>query len=89
MSNEQIVKELKKIPWVWNAVAKDLIDIGIMKVSDLKDRNPEKLYLEMCEKQWYYVDRCMLYVLRLAVYVASSHTLEAEKLKWWYWKDGK
>jgi hypothetical protein len=33
------------------------------------------------------VDRCMLYVLRCAVYFASHTTHDPELLKWWRWKD--
>jgi len=33
------------------------------------------------------VDRCVLYVYRLAVYFAENETHEPEKLKWWNWKD--
>lgn len=32
-------------------------------------------------------DRCVLYVFRCAVYFAEHEQPEAEKLKWWYWKD--
>ena len=35
----------------------------------------------------YQEDRCALYVWRAAVYYADHETREAEKLKWWYWKD--
>ncbi|HOV78455.1 MAG TPA: helix-hairpin-helix domain-containing protein [Sedimentisphaerales bacterium] len=32
-------------------------------------------------------DRCMLYVLRYAVYYVSSNDPDPELLKWWSWKD--
>ena len=34
-------------------------------------------------------DRCLLYVFRCAVYFAETpvHKQDAEKLKWWNWKD--
>ena len=35
------------------------------------------------------LDRCVLYVYRLAVYYAEHETHEPEKLNWWYWKDGR
>ena len=34
-----------------------------------------------------HIDRCMLYVLRCAVYFASTPRPEPEKLLWWNWKD--
>jgi hypothetical protein len=45
---------------------------------------------ELCNRlmfeQHSYVDRCMLYVFRCAVYYAEGGR-EPEKLRWWNWKD--
>lgn len=43
----------------------------------------------VCFHSWscFHGDKCQLYVFRLAVYFAEHETHEAEKLKWWYWKD--
>ena len=46
------------------------------------------LYERLCELQGCHVDRCMLYVLRCAVYFASGERHDPELLKWWHWKDG-
>ena len=35
----------------------------------------------------YQDDRCVLYVFRCAVYYAEHEERDAEKCKWWYWKD--
>jgi hypothetical protein len=34
-----------------------------------------------------YMDRCVLYVFRCAVYFANNSTHDPELLKWWNWKD--
>lgn len=81
------LKELKIIPGVGKEIAKDLYDIGIRKVADLKDKDPEKLYNKSNRLQGCIQDRCLLYVFRCAVYYASETKHEARKLKWWYWKD--
>ncbi len=39
-----ILNELKQIPGVGKSIAQDLRNIGIQTISDLKGKNPEKLY---------------------------------------------
>ena len=81
--------ELQSIPGVGKSIAQDLRDIGIKKISDLRDGNPEALYDALCGRMGKSVDRCVLYVYRCAVYFASNKKHDPEKLKWWYWKDSK
>ena len=38
------MSELQQIPGIGTSIAKDLIDIGINSVADLKNKNPEYLY---------------------------------------------
>jgi nucleotidyltransferase/DNA polymerase involved in DNA repair len=66
------LKELQTIPGVGKAVAQDLWNLGYKKVSDLKNKNPERMYEKLCEVQGMMVDRCMLYTFRCAVYYASN-----------------
>lgn len=75
------------IPGVGKSIAKDLNDIGIIRVEDLKGKHPERLYEAINRKQGVVIDRCMLYVLRCAVYFASHTDHDPELLKWWKWKD--
>ncbi len=79
--------QLEQIPGVGGKIAQALRDIGIGRISDLKGRNPEKLYRKFCEYKTSPVDRCMLYVLRCAVYYASNAEHDPKLLKWWNWKD--
>lgn len=83
------LKELQTIPGVGKSISRDLLELGIRNVSDLKGRSPEALYDELCALQGTQVDRCMLYVFRCAVYFASEETRDPELLKWWNWKDRK
>jgi hypothetical protein len=78
---------LTVIPGVGKSIAGDLNGIGIFLVSDLKGNDPEKLYQAICKKQGVVIDRCLLYVLRCAVYFASNNSHDPELLKWWKWKD--
>ena len=85
--HKAITKELMIIPGVGKNIADDLWNLGIRSVSDLKNRDPEKLYQQLCDFQGMHVDRCMLYVFREAVYFASNEEHDPELLKWWNWKD--
>ena len=80
------IKELQIIPGVGKSIAGDLLNIGIRKVSDLKNKNPEKLYEALNRFYGVKQDICLLYVMRCAVYFASNKKHHQEKLKWWYWK---
>jgi len=82
-----VLRQLKTIPGVGKAVAEDLWSLGIRRVADLAGRNPQALYDELRINAGGKLDRCMLYVLRCAVYYAGNVVHEPEKLKWWNWKD--
>lgn len=82
-----ILKELQIIPGVGKSIAEDLYAIGIRSVADLNGASPAALYEKICIRAGAPVDRCMLYVCRCAVYVASTKNPDPEKLKWWNWKD--
>ncbi len=79
--------DLITIPYVGKNTKQDLLDIGITCVEDLKGKNPEELYLKDCLTKGFQEDRFQLYVFRMAVYYAENTEYQAEKLKWWYWKD--
>ena len=81
------LKEFRKIPGVGKSIAQDFLDLGLTSITDLKGKDPESLYLKLCEQKNTRIDRCMLYVFRCAVYFASNKEYEPELLKWWNWKD--
>ncbi|HPO16869.1 MAG TPA: helix-hairpin-helix domain-containing protein [Candidatus Hydrogenedentes bacterium] len=77
---------LTVMPGVGKSIAEDLRNIGICSVNDLKGKNPEKLFERSNKHVGTVQDRCLLYVFRCAVYFAEGGR-NAEKLKWWNWKD--
>jgi hypothetical protein len=89
MIKEQSIKELIQIPGVGKSISKDLWNIGITSIADLKGKDPEVLYDLSNKYAGSMQDRCLLYVFRCAVYYAETPKakLEVEKLKWWNWKD--
>ncbi|WP_406655924.1 helix-hairpin-helix domain-containing protein [Methanolobus sp. ZRKC2] len=84
---ETVTNELMQIPGVGKTIADDLWNLNIRSIADLKDKNPEELYQQLCDFQGIHVDRCMLYVFRCAVYFASNDEHDPQLLKWWNWKD--
>ncbi len=84
---EQGTSDLRSIPGVGPSTEADLRALGIHRVRDLKGRDPEELYARSCALQGGYLDRCVLYVYRCAVYFSEVPDPDLELLKWWCWKD--
>lgn len=89
MAQNQELKELQIIPGVGKSIAADLYELGIRRVADLKDKDPEKLYSRRCTQVGARIDPCLLYVFRCAVYYASHTRHNPDLLLWWNWKDRK
>jgi hypothetical protein len=79
--------ELERIPGVGKNMARHLLNAGYPTIESLKGQNPEEIYQKDCQYHGCRVDRCVLYVYRLAVYFAENEMRDPEKLKWWNWKD--
>jgi hypothetical protein len=79
--------DLQTIPGVGPSIARDLGDLGLERVADLRGRDPERLYADLIALRGGPVDRCVLYVFRCAVYYADRRRHRPELLKWWNWKD--
>src|SRR5882762_9226574 len=88
MWKEEKLNELTRIPGVGKTIARDLWNLGIRNVDDLKGKSAEKLYEQSNDLVGTVQDRCLLYVFRCAVYYAETDPgkREREKLNWWYWK---
>ena len=84
---KEILKQFQTIPGVGKSIAGDLWNMGFRSVTELKGKNPEKMFKDVCNLYGTHVDKCMLYVFRCAVYFASEKRHEPELLKWWKWKD--
>lgn len=82
-----VLRDLRRIPGVGASISEDLWNLGIRSVPELRGRDPGEMYERLCQLQGVRVDRCMLYVLRCAVYFASHDEHDPELLKWWAWKD--
>ena len=89
MVKKDQLKQLQIIPGVGKSIANDLWNIDIKSIEDLKGKSPEKMFEQSNKLAGMVQDRCLLYVFRCAVYYAETdeNNREAEKLKWWNWKD--
>ena len=81
------MRELQAIPGVGPSLAQDLISLGITRVAQLKQKNPERLYRQLEKQVGTHVDRCVLYVFRCAIYYAETPEPHPDLLRWWNWKD--
>jgi hypothetical protein len=81
-----ILQNLKRIPGVGDSIAQDLFDLGYRSIEELKDQDPQAMYRSLCRHRQSRIDRCMLYVMRCAVYFASHDHHDPELLKWWNWR---
>lgn len=84
---EKSIKELMTIPSIGKSIAAKLYSIGIKKISDLKNKDPEKIFLKCCAKDNEQHCRCFLYTIRCAVYYASEKNPNPELLVWNKWKE--
>jgi len=64
----QVRDTLLRIPGVGPSIAADFNRLGIRDVAELRGRNPETLYSDLCREVGHHVDRCVLYVFSCAVY---------------------
>lgn len=83
---ERCSDSVTSIPGVGKSIAEDLRRLGVREVADLQGQSPEDLYMKLEKLEGVHVDRCMLYVMRTAVYYAEGGRVP-ERLLWWHWKD--
>jgi len=84
------MSNLREIPGVGKVIAKNLERIHITRVEDFAGQDPELLYEKWCAaaRDPHDIDRCVLYLLREAVYYANGGR-DPELLKWYHWKTDK
>lgn len=78
-------RKLSDLISVGPATLADLRELGITKVSQLRGKNAEKLYSQLCAVTGMTHDICALDVLRAAIEQANDPDLPAEKCQWFYW----
>jgi len=79
--------DLQAIPGVGPSISIDLQNLGFSRVEDLVGQDPDGMYDDLCAHRNEYIDPCVKYVFRCAVYFASNQVHEPALLQWWNWKD--
>ena len=88
-NTQSISQDLESIPGIGPNMAADLRKLGIHRVGDLRNRDPEKMYTDLSSLKGVRQDPCVLYVFRCAVYYSEKKQHDPNLLKWWNWKDRK
>ena len=86
-SRSRNIDELQSIPSIGPSLARDLRALGIARVTDLRRRNPERMYIQLNGLRGRRQDPCVLYSFRCAVYYARTPRPIPKLLKWWNWKN--
>ncbi|HWD41227.1 MAG TPA: helix-hairpin-helix domain-containing protein [Fimbriimonas sp.] len=79
MEDKQTLRTLQKIPNVGPAFARDLAMLGITGIDDLKGKDPDRLYEQLCHATDTRQDPCVLDTFRAVVHYAET----GETKKWW------
>ena len=80
--------EFRKLPdlvSVGPATIKDLAEIGISSVHDLREQRAEDLFERLCAVTKVRHDPCVIDVFRAAIEQAKDPHLALQKCQWWYW----
>lgn len=80
--------ELRRIPTIGANMEEHLIRLGYSSLDSLIGQDPEEMYRRDTALHGGSLDRCVLYVYRLAVYYAENRDhLDPDLCRWWAWKD--
>jgi predicted RecB family nuclease len=77
-------RRLEDLISVGPAMLRDFELLGIRTIKQLAQRNPAKLYQQLCRATGQRVDICCQDVFSAAAQ-ARNPLLPAEQCRWWYW----
>jgi len=78
-------RQLKDLVSIGPAMLEDFELLGIHSVAQLKKRNPQRMYRELCRVRKHSIDPCCLDTFVAAVAQAKDPNLPLEQRQWWYW----
>jgi len=78
-------RHLKDLLSIGPAMLEDLELLGIHSVAQLRRRNPQRMYRELCRIKRQVIDPCCLDVFVAAVAQSKDPQLPVEQRQWWYW----
>ena len=78
--NARAATSLEHIPNIGRSIAEDLRSIGIKRPQDLVGRDPNKLYLKLCQRTGTRQDPCVL-----DTFMSAVHFMEGGPARpWWH-----
>jgi hypothetical protein len=87
MTKRQTVgDDIQSLPGIGPSLATDLRALGVRRAADLRQLDPERLYVRLNRLRGQRQDPCVLYAFRCAAYAARTSRPRAHLLKWWNWK---
>jgi hypothetical protein len=69
---EDVIKELMKLPSVSEKCCLGMYLLGIRKIDDLKDKDPDVMYEALTNRKDFYAEPCMQKMLKIAVGMAKK-----------------
>lgn len=78
-------RQLKDLSGIGKSLHQDLVLLGVESVDDLARRDPDALYVRLCQLTKARQDPCVLDVFRCAVAQAKNPALSMEERNWWHW----
>lgn len=78
-------RQLKVLVSIGPAMLEDFELLGVQTVAQLRRRNPERMYRELCRHRGQRIDPCCLDTFVAAVAQARDPNLPIEQRQWWYW----
>lgn len=81
------MSDLRNVPGIGAKKERELIELGYDCLAKLKGANPEKIYLQLSEKNGIPPDKCVLYAIRCAVAYANDPAPDPSKYRWWFFCD--
>jgi len=78
-------RQLKDLVSVGPAMLEDFELLGVQTVAQLRRRNPQRMYRELCRIRGQRIDPCCLDTFMAAVAQARDPELPIEQQQWWYW----
>ena len=66
------IRSLQSLPGVGPSIARDFVDLGILRPEELAGIDPDSLYDDLCTLRGEHIDRCVVYVFRCAHYAVTT-----------------
>ena len=76
---------LRDLVSIGPAMLRDLELLRIRSVAQLAQKNPQRMYRDLCRLKGQSQDICCLDVFVAAVAQAKNPQLPVEQCQWWYW----